>query len=176
MSYIHSNIIKSTIKFNYYNYFYFNMFKSSIAAFSIILFVFTVVTNAGITSVIQNGKQLTINYQPMTLILFEEELIFNGMDVSIIPYCKALYGWTPLVCNLPNVPACDSIRIYGATGIGGSNIEMVANFNCTIRKTTDPFSLHSFILFQLSVVYHFLFVGPTFRILGFEDARKPSHI
>ncbi|EGG20109.1 hypothetical protein DFA_07227 [Cavenderia fasciculata] len=109
------------------------MFKSStiFAVFAIILCA-AVFTNAAITSVIQDGKKLTINYSPMTMIWFQNELYNNGLTTDIAPYCIAKYGWAPLVCNLPTVPACDTIRLYGATGVGGSNIEMQYAFNCTI--------------------------------------------
>ncbi|EGG15414.1 hypothetical protein DFA_10249 [Cavenderia fasciculata] len=101
------------------------MFKSStiFATLAIILFA-CAVAQAGITSIVQDGKKLTINYSPMTMIWFEEELLLGGVDTNIAPYCIAKYGWSPLVCNLPSVPACDSIRLYGATGAGGSNIDM----------------------------------------------------
>ncbi|EGG15580.1 hypothetical protein DFA_10422 [Cavenderia fasciculata] len=110
------------------------MFKSStiIYTFAIILLVAVVATNAAITSVVQEGKKLTINYSPMTMIWFDNQLINSGLTTNIAPYCKAMYGWSPLVCNLPTIPSCDTIRLYGATGIGGSNIEMQYAFNCTV--------------------------------------------
>ncbi|EGG23116.1 hypothetical protein DFA_05246 [Cavenderia fasciculata] len=109
------------------------MFKSSnlIISFAIILLV-AAVANAAITNVIQDGKKLTIHYSPMTMIWFDNHLIKNGVTSDIEPYCVALYGWSPLVCNLPSVPACDTIRLYGATGIGGTNLQMLYSFNCTV--------------------------------------------
>ncbi|EGG15587.1 cysteine synthase [Cavenderia fasciculata] len=88
-----------------------------------ILFIFISISSAGITSVVQDGKRITINYSPMTMLFFQEQLTKNGMKTSILPYCKALYGWSPLICNLPTVPSCDGIRLYGATGIGEDDDE-----------------------------------------------------
>ncbi|EGG15691.1 hypothetical protein DFA_10533 [Cavenderia fasciculata] len=109
------------------------MFKSStmFAVFAIILCA-AVVSNAAITSVVQEGKKLTINYSPMTMIWFDNQLVNNGLKTNIKTYCKALYGWSPLICTLPIVPTCDGIRLYGSAGIGATNLEMLSTFNCTV--------------------------------------------
>ncbi|EGG15693.1 hypothetical protein DFA_10535 [Cavenderia fasciculata] len=109
------------------------MFKSStiFAVFAIILCA-AVVANAAITSVVQEGKKLTINYSPMTMIWFDNQLINDGVTYDVKSYCKAMYGWSPLVCNLPSVPDCDTIRLYGSAGIGATNLQMLYSFNCTV--------------------------------------------
>ncbi|EGG15594.1 hypothetical protein DFA_10436 [Cavenderia fasciculata] len=73
-----------------------------------------------VTSVVQEGKKLTINYSPMTMIWFDNQLIKSGLTTNIAPYCKAC------------MDGLHCIRLYGATGIGGSNIEMQYAFNCTV--------------------------------------------
>ncbi|EGG15602.1 hypothetical protein DFA_10444 [Cavenderia fasciculata] len=108
------------------------MNKLSILSSILIIIILINVSHAGITSVIQDGKKLTINYSPMTMIWFDNQLVNSGLRTNIKSYCKALYGWSPLVCNLPTVPSCDSIRLYGSAGIGATNLEMLYTFNCTV--------------------------------------------
>ncbi|EGG19073.1 hypothetical protein DFA_02317 [Cavenderia fasciculata] len=110
------------------------MFKSTTLMFTIFVIILcaAVVANAAITSVVQEGKKLTINYSPMTMIWFDNQLINDGVTYDVKPYCKAMYGWSPLVCNLLSVPDCDSIRLYGSAGIGATNLQMLYTFNCTV--------------------------------------------
>ncbi|EGG15593.1 hypothetical protein DFA_10435 [Cavenderia fasciculata] len=109
------------------------MFKSSNIIFTItIILLLSSVAHAAITSVVQDGLKLTINYSPMTMIWFDNQLVNNGLQTNIKSYCKAMYGWSPLVCNLPVVPTCDSIRLYGSAGVGATNLEMLSTFNCTV--------------------------------------------
>ncbi|KAF2068841.1 hypothetical protein CYY_009836 [Polysphondylium violaceum] len=104
--------------------------KSVLLIISIILMISF--TNAAITGVVQSGKTITITYSPMTMIWFNNELRLAGVPINIMPYCKAMYGWSPLICNLPSVPACDQIRLYGTPGIGTLNLEFLYPFNCTV--------------------------------------------
>ncbi|EGG15697.1 hypothetical protein DFA_10539 [Cavenderia fasciculata] len=109
------------------------MFKSSsLFVLAIILLVAISFSNAEITGVTQEGKKLTITFLPSVMLWFENHLVLNGLKTNIKPYCVAKYGFSPLVCNLPTVPACDTIRLYGTPGIGTVNLQMLYSFNCTV--------------------------------------------
>ncbi|EGG17477.1 hypothetical protein DFA_08473 [Cavenderia fasciculata] len=106
--------------------------NKSIILSIVLLFTFISISYCGINTIVQNGKVLTITHSPMTMIWFEQQVVLNGMKTNIKPYCKSLYGWSPVVCTLPSVPACDTIRLYGSAGIGATNLQMLSAFNCTV--------------------------------------------
>ncbi|EGG24983.1 hypothetical protein DFA_03229 [Cavenderia fasciculata] len=120
--------------------------KSKIISLSISLLLILLpccINGAEIINVVQNGANLTITYNPMTVIFFSNELTYYGLRTDIKNHCKALYGWSPLICNLPVVPSCDGVRLYGSSGIGGINFEMTYNFNCTVVVSNTKSSIVS---------------------------------
>ncbi|EGG15588.1 hypothetical protein DFA_10430 [Cavenderia fasciculata] len=103
----------------------------------IIFFYLLTFTNAGITKVKQQNNTLTIDFLPQIMILFQQQMIDDGMIINIKPFCKSMYGFSPLVCTFPQgVPSCDTLRLYGATGIGGTNLDMRFPFICNVTTTT----------------------------------------
>ncbi|EGG15694.1 hypothetical protein DFA_10536 [Cavenderia fasciculata] len=105
------------------------MFKL-LAIISVILIAFTF-ANAEITSVVQTGKQIVVTYTPGTISWIEQSLVLQGAKTNIKPYCTN-NGSSPVTCTLPSVPACDSVRFLGFSGIGGPTFDFVFPIQCTV--------------------------------------------
>ncbi|EGG24132.1 hypothetical protein DFA_06274 [Cavenderia fasciculata] len=105
------------------------MSKLTITLAIIFCFAFVFV-NAQITNVIQNGKQLVISYKPEGSMVMQHQLKMNGgVQAWINPYCNMA---TPMVCNLPQVPPCDTVYLHVIPMLGGPNLYFNYPFNCTV--------------------------------------------
>ncbi|KAF2068842.1 hypothetical protein CYY_009837 [Polysphondylium violaceum] len=82
------------------------------------------------TDVVQSGKTITISFLPKIMIWFNNELRLAGVPINMMPFCSS--SSSPMICNLPSVPACDQIRLYGTPGIGTLNLDFLYPFNCTV--------------------------------------------
>ncbi|EGG15452.1 hypothetical protein DFA_10290 [Cavenderia fasciculata] len=102
------------------------MSKLSISLAIIFCFAF-VFANA---NVIQNGKQLVISYNPAGSMVMQHQLKLNGgVQAWINPYCNMA---SPIVCNLPTVPPCDTVYLHVIPMLGGPNLYFNYPFNYTV--------------------------------------------
>ncbi|EGG17898.1 hypothetical protein DFA_08899 [Cavenderia fasciculata] len=82
-------------------------------------------------SVTQTNKTLVINFNPNNMMWTAQQLRNKGVITNIAPYCTQ-NGNPPMICNLPTMPACDSIRLYGMSAIGIGTVSFSYPFNCTV--------------------------------------------
>ncbi|EGG15696.1 hypothetical protein DFA_10538 [Cavenderia fasciculata] len=105
------------------------MFKL-LTIIAVIFMTFTF-ASAGITSVVQTGKQIVVTYSPGSIYWVEQSLVLQGVKTNIKPYCTNGFN-SPVTCTLPSVPACDSIRFMGFSGIGGPTFDFGFPIQCTV--------------------------------------------
>ncbi|EGG17905.1 hypothetical protein DFA_08906 [Cavenderia fasciculata] len=98
---------------------------------SSILFVSNSAVDAGIIGINQTNKTLVIDFTPNNMVWTAQQLKLKGLATNMMPYCTQ-DGVSPMICSLPAVPSCDTIRIAGMSGIGIGTVSMNYPFNCTI--------------------------------------------
>ncbi|EGG20697.1 hypothetical protein DFA_00558 [Cavenderia fasciculata] len=109
------------------------MFKI-ISSVLLVIFVSSILfstVDAGITNVTQVDKSFVIEFTPNNMIWTAQQTRNKGMTTNIMSYCTQ-DGSSPMFCNLPSVPACDTIRLVGINGIGIGTTSMLFPFNCTV--------------------------------------------
>ncbi|EGG17896.1 hypothetical protein DFA_08897 [Cavenderia fasciculata] len=104
------------------------MFKVFIVL--IFILISTVVHSYEISKVTQNGKTQSITFEPTSMIWMQNQIQYQGMSTDIQPFCSQ--GASPMICNLPAIPQCDTIKLRGTVAIGTTNLNFIRSFNCTV--------------------------------------------